>query len=339
MNRKYTRSQKFLFNTITTAILQFFTFITGMIIPKIILNNYGSEINGVVTSISQLVAYISLVEAGISASAIYKLYKPLAENDKDFINKILVSAKNFYFKSGFLFVGLITLLAVLYPLFIHVNTLNYFEMFFLFFIIGSNGVMEFFTLAKYRALLTADQKTYIISIATIIQIIINTIIIYILANLGVSIVIVRLIAISSIFIRTLILWIYAKYRYKFLDFSKNDEKISLEKRWDALYMQILGIIQRGSPIIIATIILTIYDVSIYSIYYLVIQGINSLMSIFTSGLSAGFGELIVKNEKNKFKKSFLEFEYIYLIFFKQLYTVLHLYYIYHLLNYTQLVRI
>ena len=68
------RTQKFVYNSMSTAIMQIFTMVVGFIIPKVMLNSYGSEINGLVSSISQFIAYFNLVEAGLAGAAIYSLY-------------------------------------------------------------------------------------------------------------------------------------------------------------------------------------------------------------------------------------------------------------------------
>ena len=75
-------------------------------------------------------------------------------------------------------------------------------------VLGVNGSLEFFTLAKYRALLTADQKTYVISLASIVYTILNTIIVVVLSTMRINIVLLRIIALFSIFVRTMILYVY-----------------------------------------------------------------------------------------------------------------------------------
>ena len=73
------RTKKFIYNTFTTALYQIVVMIVGFITPKSILNAYGSETNGLVTSINQFITYFNLVEAGLAGAAVYALYKPLAE--------------------------------------------------------------------------------------------------------------------------------------------------------------------------------------------------------------------------------------------------------------------
>ena len=316
------RTKKFFFNTITTAALQVVTMLSGFVLPKVMLSVYGSEINGLVTSITQFISYLTLVEAGLSGAIVYSLYKPLAEKNTPAINAIISAAKKFYFKTGYLFLGLILGGALVYPLFIKTGLLSSLEVGILFVVLGANGILEFFTLAKYRALLTADQKTYVISLASIVQVVLNCVIIAVLSYQGLSVVIVRLVAILSILLRTVILWAYCKKKYTYLDFSVEPDNAALSKRWDALYFQIIGVVHTGAPVLIITAILSLNDVSVYSIYYMVISGISSVLGIFMSGLSAGFGDLLARGEKAAFKKAFQQFEYMYYIIITIVYSIM-----------------
>lgn len=305
------RTEQFVKNTLATGLLQIITMISGFIIPKIMLVYFGSEVNGIVTSITQFIAYLTLLEAGLSGATVFSLYKPIAAGDTDAVNRILVAAKNLYYKTGHLFSCMVILCAAAYPFFIHTGKLDYGELFCLFCILGVNGVLEFYTLAKYRALLTADQKTYVISLASIAQVVLNVAIVAGLSLGGCSIVIVRGAAVLAIFARTYILWHYCRRRYRFLDFSVSPNNEAMKQRWDALYLQILGAIHQGAPILIATFCLSLLDVSVYAIYNLVILGLNSLLGIFMTGLTSGFGDLIAREEKAAFHKVFREFEFLY----------------------------
>ena len=63
--------------------------------PKIILSYFGSEVNGLVSSLNQFLAYITLVEGGITGVILANLYKPLVDKDEKKLYK-----KNFL---GYLF--------------------------------------------------------------------------------------------------------------------------------------------------------------------------------------------------------------------------------------------
>lgn len=315
------RTEKFVLNSFSAAILQIITMITGMITPRIMLIAYGSEINGLITSINQFISYFNLVEAGLAAAVIYALYAPLAEQNHSKVNSIVTAAKNFYIQSGMIFLVLVIGLSLLYPVFVKSDYLTGIEVSILVLILGVSGALEFFTLAKYRAILTADQKTYIISFTSCIVIILNTIIVVILGLMRVNIVLMRTAVLSTVFLRSIILYVYTKSKYKYLNFSAKPDNSSLNKRWDALYQQLLGSVQNGAPVVIATFLTTLSQVSIYSIYGMVLAGINGVMSIFTSGLAASFGEIIVKKDAKLLKITYTQFEYCYYIIITIVYAI------------------
>lgn len=295
----------------STAALQIITMLAGFITPRFMLQAYGSEINGLISSILQFISYFNLVEAGLSSAAVYSLYKPLAEKNYDRINRIVSAARFFYIKSGMIFVFLVLLLAMIYPFITESTVLDQKSIFVLVLVLGVNGSLEFFTLAKYRALLTADQKTYVVSIASIVYTVLNTIIVVILSTLRVNIIVLRIIALFSIFVRSIILYSYVKLNYRFIRYDADPDYDAMDKRWDALYLQIVQTVQNASPAVLITLFSSLKMVSVYSIYNMVMSGINGLMSIFSSGVSAGFGELLVKEDDSAFRKAYHDFEYIY----------------------------
>lgn len=305
------RTQKFLQNSGATMIQQIVTMIAGFIIPKIMIEVYGSDINGMVSSIGQFISYFTLVEAGISGAVVYSLYRPLAQRDHLAINRILVAARNFYWQSGYIFVGLTCFFAAVYPFFVVTDTLPSWEIGLLVLIMGVSGTLDFFTLAKYQALLTAAQKIYVISLASTSAVIVNTIVIVVLSIWKVDIVLVRFIALSSVFLRTFLLWQYVRKTYTFIDYSVEPNNRALDKRWDVLFLNVLGPVQQGTPIILTTLFSTLKMVSAYAIYNLVMSGINALLSVFISGLSASFGDVIAKGEKDVLRRAYNEFETCY----------------------------
>ena len=44
--------------------------VLGIIVPKLILKEYGSEVNGLLASVTNIYAYIAIVEAGVLSSAL-----------------------------------------------------------------------------------------------------------------------------------------------------------------------------------------------------------------------------------------------------------------------------
>ncbi len=316
------RTRNFFNNSISAAFYQLVLMMAGFITPRIMLKYYGSEINGLVSSINQFIVYFNLVEAGLSGAAIYALYKPLAENDHKSINGVVSAAKKFYTQSGYIFVFLTTALAIFYPLFIDTGALDPVSIGFLVLILGVNGALEFFTLAKYRALLSADQKTYVISFASIIYIVTNTAIIILLGTMQMNIVVLRTVALMAIFLRSLILMTYVRKKYKFLNYKEEPNISALDKKWDALYLQIMGAIHTGAPVVILTLVTRdLKIVSVYTIFNMVIASLNGILGIFKSGLSASFGDVIARGEIKVLQRSYSEFEFSYYALITVVYSI------------------
>ena len=56
-------------NIVFAVLLQILTLASGFIIPKIVLSYFGSEVNGMISSISQFLNYVQLLEGGLSGVA------------------------------------------------------------------------------------------------------------------------------------------------------------------------------------------------------------------------------------------------------------------------------
>ncbi|HEX3038950.1 MAG TPA: hypothetical protein VHP54_01470 [Caproiciproducens sp.] len=305
------RTKKFMYNTVASAFQQIVVMATGLILPRVMLECYGSVVNGLTSSIAQFINYFTLVEAGIGASAVYALYKPLAENDHPAISSIVTAAKKFYILSGYFFTALTFILAFCIPFIRKTNVLSPLEIGILVLVLGVSGTLDFFVSSKYNVLLTADQRYYVISVSSMVATVLNAVIIVALAYFHVSVIAARTAALLSVFARVLILYLYVRKKYDYLNFEAKPDNSAMRQRWDALYLQILGLVQTGAPVILATIFINYEAASVYSIYYMVIGAINGVLSIFTSGLSASFGDVIIRGEKENLQKTYRQFEFTY----------------------------
>ncbi|HQK74512.1 MAG TPA: hypothetical protein PL044_12155 [Clostridiales bacterium] len=316
------RTKRFFMNSFTAALYQVVLLAVGLITPRIMLQTYGSEINGLVSSITQFISYFYLVSAGLSGAAIYALYKPLADKDYRAVNAVVAAAKKFYMRAGWLFVLLTVVLAVSYPFYIKTDVLEPLFIGLLVLVLGVSGTLDFFTLSKYNVLLNADQKNFVISLASTVALAVNTVMLVLLARGGVGILQLKAIVLFTVFLRSAILMIYCKKNYKYLNYKETPNNAALNRRWDALFQQLLGVIQTSAPAVIITLVSKdLKLVSVYSVFNMVITGLNGVMSIFTNGLIASFGEVIAKGEIKVLQKAYREFEFTYLTLITAVYSI------------------
>lgn len=115
------RKKKLIYNTVSSLIYQIVTIVCGFILPRVILNYYGSEVNGLVNSITQFLQIIAFLDLGIGAVVKTSLYKPLADGDNKQISMIYCSADKFFKNLARILVIYIIILMIIYPNFIDVN--------------------------------------------------------------------------------------------------------------------------------------------------------------------------------------------------------------------------
>lgn len=305
------RASAFMSNVLSSLLLQVVNIIVGFIVPHALIGTYGSGVNGLVTSLTQFVSYVQLVEAGISSAAVFQLYEPIARGDTGGASRVVSAARIFYYKSGAAFTALMLALACLYPVFVQVEGVSSLGVFVLVLSLGATGFLDFFTLAKYRVLLTATQRNWVIQLASIAYKVLYTAVVLAGTFAGASVVVLFVIAILPIVVRTAILIAYAKRNYPEVDFSADAKGIKLDQRWDAFFLQVLGAVQSGAPTIIATFVLgDLSLVSVFSVYMLVANGLQNAISAFSQGTQASFGDVIARGQLDTLKRSFREFQAI-----------------------------
>lgn len=315
MNRK----QELFLTVVSNLILQLVTAVCGFILPPMIVRTFGSEINGMVSSITQFIAYLNLVEAGIGAASIAALYKPLAEKNVFKVSGILSAAKKFYTRSGLIFSGGIVLLAFFFPLLVG-NQLEKLTTFLMVLILGISGSAEFFLIGKYRVLLTSDKKIYIISFLQAIALILNTTVSVLLIKRGGGILLVKFISSLIYLSRFLFLYFYIKRRYREFSFSAEADTAEIKQSKNALVHQISGFVVFNSPVIILTVFCGLTEVSVYSMYALIFSAVSNLASTLSNGLQSFFGESLVKDSNERLKKFFSSYETVYFVMVFTLYS-------------------
>ena len=88
--------KKLYINSVSSLLYQVVVVLAGLTLPRFMLVYYGSAINGLVQSITQMLSVISLLDLGVGAVVQATLYKPLAEKNKDKISEIYCAAQKYF---------------------------------------------------------------------------------------------------------------------------------------------------------------------------------------------------------------------------------------------------
>lgn len=303
------RSKKAILNIFTSLMLQVTSIISGFIIPKYIMSAFGSSVNGLVSSITQFLGYIVLLESGFGPVVKAALYKPIADKDKKTQENILRSSEKFFRIIAGIFVIYLLVLAFVYPVivdsgFSYVYTLS------LVIIISLSTVSEYYFGMTYKLYLQADQKTYITSVIQIVGYLLNTAAVIIAIKLGAGVHIIKLITAGIFVLRPIAQNIYVKKKYN-INLKDADKNYKLQQKWDGLAQHIASVIHDNTDVTILTVFANMLEVSVYSVYYLIVKGVKSLVQSLSGGIDAIFGEMIVKGERAQLNKSFRVYEFFY----------------------------
>lgn len=304
------RSKKALRNIIVSVLMQIVAVIYGFVVPRIIIKQYGSEVNGLMASITQFLGYITLFEAGFGPVVKAALYKPLANNNLNKVANIVKASEKFFKRIAMIFVIYIIVLTVVYPLFINTG----FDFVFtasLILIIAASTFGEYFFGLTYQILLQANQITYVAAGLQAVIYIISIIVTVVLAKLGVDIRILKAAICLLYLIKPIVLNMYAKKRFKIGE-QQIDNSFVLKNKWDGLTQHIAAVINDKTDTVILTIFVGLKSVSIYSVYYMVIRSIRMLVESIVGGVSATFGDIMAKKELELLEKRFKSYETIYL---------------------------
>ena len=296
------RKKKLLYNTIISFTNQIITIICGFILPRAFLNTYGSEVNGLVSSITQFLGVIAFMQLGVGAVVQSSLYKPLSDKNNDEISKIYISAQKFFRIIASIFLIYTIILTIIYPNIIN-NSFNFSFTASLILIISFSSFAQYFFGLTNQLLLNADQKSYIPLIIDGVTLIGNTIFSVLLMKYKVSIQAVKLSTTLIYLLRPILMNIYVKKKYIInKKVSINEEPI--KQKWNGFTQHLASSVMDNTDIIILTIFATLKDVSIYYIYHMVVNGVRQLITSLTTGIQSFFGNVIAQNESQNLKTKF-----------------------------------
>lgn len=308
-----------LLNMISGLLLQLCTLISGFILPKIILFYFGSEVNGLVSSLNQFLSYITLVEGGIGGVIVANLYKPLVEKDNEKLSSILGTADKFYKKIGYLFIGYSILLAIGYPIvfrtefgFGYVSSLTLF--------LSMNLLIQYMFSLTLRSVLNADKKSYIVNFTQMAITIANILLALISVVVYPSIHILKLISGCLFILQPTVFGKYIKKNYAINWNAKIDNSL-IKERWNGFAINLAAFIHNSTDVTVLTIFTSLKTVSIYSVYCLVSNGLKQLINACISGISATVGQAYARRDFNEVNKKMDLYEYVVFILVFFLFTV------------------
>lgn len=302
------RVNKLKLNSISSLVNRLTLVVSGFILPRLILRHFGSEMNGLISAITQYLSIITFLDMGVGAVVQSALFKPLANNDNTKISLIMKSASKFFKKIAYVLIVYIFILIFLLPNIVTTN-ISTFSTVLLIVAMSINFFSQYYFGIVNELLLNADLKSYIQLNSEIVTVVINTIISAMLITTGFSIVTIKLSTSLIYLLRPIYLKYYVSKNY---DIDRNIELTEepLEQKWNGMAQHVAAIVLSSTDIVILSLLTDLGMVSIYSVYNMVVNGISLVVASLVTGLKAFFGNLLATNELKLLDEYFTKIEWL-----------------------------
>lgn len=303
------RSGRAKINIVVSFGSQIITLICGLVVPRLMLGKFGSEVYGATSSIAQFLAYITLLEGGIGGVARAALYKPLANKDVKTISAIMTEIHSFFRVISSIFAVYVLVIACSFKLISNVEALDWFASFMLVIVISISTFGQYFIGISNSILLQAAQKVYITNLINLVGTVVNTIAIIVLVNSGCNIIVVKLASSIIFFMKPIVLWLYVRKCYQLRRVNKTNKQY-LTQKWSGLGQHIAFFLHSNTDVVVLTCLANLKDVAVYSVYHMVIANIQNISASFVAGMEAVFGDMLAKGEQEQLHKTFGVYEMI-----------------------------
>lgn len=306
-------------NIVLSVMIQITNIVCGFILPRAILSVFGSEVNGLLSSLSQFLSYINLLEGGITGVITACLYKPIVEKNELQLNRVVRTAQIFFRKIAIIFLIYTFLVAIFYPVIVKTE-LSFSFVCLLTLILSINLFIQYFFSIVWKLLLTADNRVYIISAIQIIVVILNTTVSVWIMKKFPDIHFVKLVSAGIYLLQPIG---YSFFVHKYFKINKNigADKEIIAQRWNGFAISLAAFIHNNTDMVLLSLFGTLSEVSVYSVYFLVVSGLKSLVISVSNAISPRIGQLYAAGDKKQLKIAFEKYERIILFVTYFLFTV------------------
>lgn len=309
-NRINNSKRNILFGAMSKVALIIFPFFVRTAMMQVL----GAEYLGLNSVCHSLLSVLNLAELGLSSAIIFSLYKPIAAGDSETICALLNFYKRVYKIIGLfiLSVGLIILPFIRFLIKDEIpQGLN---LYIVFLIYLCNTVVSYLFFAYKNALLTAYQRSDVISkISIISNLLLNVLQLFIIVtfkNYYLSILIMPFITLINNLITA---YVVDKMFPELKPVGKIEKNIldDIAKRVKGLLIQnVCGMTRNSLDSMVISTFLGLVSVAKYTNYYYIMNSVHSFLYVITEGIVASVGdsmatESVEKNYNDMNKLTFL----------------------------------
>ena len=307
-------------NLISSLVYQVVLISLSFLLPRLYLENFGSEVNGVLSTIKQIFMYLFLLEAGVGLATTQALYKRIGEKDYKSAHEVLSASNSYYIRTGIIYLAIVLVIAVVYA-YVIPTSIDSNVVFLIIILTALPALFSYFVQAKYRILMEVDGRKYVINNSeTILQLVSNAgkIIVLLLTD---SLILIQLVYCILSLAQLSYLYFYAKHRYNWLDLKAKPDFEAISQKNSVLVHQLSGMVFNNTDVILISLLCDFKAVSIYAIYNIFFSQVQNFITSIISSFTFALGQMF-HTDREKFDKLFNVYETFYIMATCIIYTLM-----------------
>ena len=315
-----TKDNRIKYNLLSGVLYQVVLIALSFLLPRLYLENFGSEVNGVLSTIKQIFVYMLLLESGVGLATTQALYKPVAEKNHNKVSSVISATHSYYVKVGVIYAIIVLLIALVYE-YIVPTAIGPGVIFGIVILTALPQLFSYFVQAKYRILLEVDGRKYVITNSeTILQLVSNIakIVVILLTN---NVLLMQLSYCILSLLQLCYIYIHAKRRYKWLSVKTQPDYEAVSQRKSVLVHQISGMVFNNTDVLLLSFLCDFKVVSVYTIYNIFFSQVQTFITSIISGFSFALGQMF-HTDREKFMKVYNVYETFYIMATFIIYTLM-----------------
>lgn len=274
----------------------------GLVSRTVFINTLGIEYLGINGLFTNILSMLTIAEAGLGASIMYSLYKPVAEND---YHKISILMK--FYRNAYMVIALIILvlgLSLMPFLDFFIKDSNVDDIHLIYFIFLLNTAAPYFYIHK-NSFLNVCQKGYIVtgiySVSSVLSVLIKIAILHYTQNYILYLIIESVITITnSIILAMIVNKMYPYLKNKVKGKLDKETRKDITKNVKAIVIQNIGnYLVFGTDNIIISSFVSVAAVGLYSNYNMLIEICRTFINQIFNNIYHSVGNLVAKESVDK----------------------------------------
>ncbi|WP_394523268.1 lipopolysaccharide biosynthesis protein [Lacrimispora sp. JR3] len=303
---KIERTKNAVRNIVFGIILKAYQIVVPFLMRTAMIYLMGVQYLGLNSFFTSILQVLNLAELGVGSAMIYSMYKPIAEDDNITICKLMKLYRTYYRVIGLAIAVIGCVLTPFIPKLISGDFPNNLNIYVLYLLNLGATVLSYWLYAYKNSILQAHQRTDIVSKVTLvtssIQYALQLLVLWLFRDYYLYVVVMLATqAITNIVTAVVADKLYPQFSPKGGLPQQEVSKINGKIR-DLFTSKIGGIIVNSADTIVISAFLGLTALAVYQNYYFILTSITGFITIVFSAVTAGIGNsLIVETKEKNFK--------------------------------------